>query len=155
PIAGEQPIIGVDDLDGHQAVEKVPDIGADRSVGYHQPTPQSRAEANSEPLRSAPGLRTARHNGSGGNWPGSACSLVDRASRTPELLCPGKPPRAERSSAGPYPLSLAVPRRATTSRPPCAPFRLAARCGLAGVPAPMEAVHPGRWKHRPQTPTIR
>jgi hypothetical protein len=49
PVAGEQPVIGVDDLDGHQALEQIPDIGADRSVGYHQPTPQPRTEASGEP----------------------------------------------------------------------------------------------------------
>jgi hypothetical protein len=84
PVAGEQPVIGVDDLDGHQALEQVPDMGADRSVGYHQPTPQPRSEASGEPPWSAPGLRTARHKGSGRNWPGSACSLVHR---TPVRSC--------------------------------------------------------------------
>src|SRR5262249_23055530 len=110
PVAGEQPVIGVDDLDGHQALEQAPDVGTHRSVGYHQRTPQPTAEARGEPPWPALGQPTSRHNGSGRNWPGSACSLVHRTTRTSELLCPGKPPRAERSSAGPYPLSLAVSR---------------------------------------------
>ena len=47
-VAGQQPVIGVDDLGGHQPVEQVPDAGADGGVRYHQPPPQPGAAASGE-----------------------------------------------------------------------------------------------------------
>ena len=63
PVAGQQPLISVDDLGRHQPLEKPPHLAVDRGIGYHPPPPQPPCTAKQRSWPPAPASPGSRRNG--------------------------------------------------------------------------------------------